>query len=277
MAAVLADSADQCDALRRARDASARDLDQFEATQTRAGRTPASSTPTSRRSRDADEYDARRRAGAGLTRPELAVLLAGAKRSVKAAVLASDLPDDPATRELLVAVLPDALSDRFGDVLDRHRLRRELIASELTNEMVDHLGPVFASRLADRDRAVARRRGPRLLGGPLGGRRVGALAGDGRHRAPRPRPDAAADRADPGEVVAELLEALTRHELLEGDGPLGDRIAGVGPVFRRLAEALPKLDRPEAARARRGPGRAAARERHQSRGRPPAGGARPSS
>ena len=146
VAAVLADSADQSDALRRARDASARDLDQFEATQ-RELVDAGIVDPDIEELPGSDEYDARRRAGAGLTRPELAVLLAGAKRSVKAAVLASDLPDDPATRELLVAYFPSALSARFGDVLDQHRLRRELIASELTNEMVDHLGPVFASRL----------------------------------------------------------------------------------------------------------------------------------
>ena len=86
-----------------------RDLDLFEATQ-RELVDAGIVDPDIEALPGADEYDARRRAGAGLTRPELAVLLAGAKRSVKAAVLASDLPDDPATRELLVGVLPERRS-----------------------------------------------------------------------------------------------------------------------------------------------------------------------
>ena len=129
------------------RGASARDLDRFEATQRElvgAGIVDADIEVLPR----PDEYDARRRAGAGLTVPSWPCCSPGAKRSVKAAVLASDLPDEPAIHELLVAYFPQALAERFGDVLDRHRLRRELIASELTNEMVDHLGPVFVSRLA---------------------------------------------------------------------------------------------------------------------------------
>jgi NAD-specific glutamate dehydrogenase len=65
-------------------------------------------------------------------------------------------------------------------------------------------------------------------------------------------PDVTADRADPGEVVAELLEAMTRDELSAGEaGSIADRIASVRPVFESLADALPALDRPEAARARR--------------------------
>ena len=180
---MLADSADQCDALRRARDASARDLDRFEATQ-RELVDAGIVDPTSRRCRDPTSTTPGGGPGPGSPGPSWPCCSPGAKRSVKAAVLASDLPDDPATRELLVGYFPPALAERFGDVLDRHRLRRELIASELTNEMVDHLGPVFASRLAAETGRPLARRGPRLLGGPLGGRRVGALAGDRGHRRP---------------------------------------------------------------------------------------------
>ena len=183
VAAVLADSADQSDALRRARDASARDLDQFEATQ-RELVDAGIVDPDIEELPGSDEYDARRRAGAGLTRPELAVLLAGAKRSVKAAVLASDLPDDPATRELLVGVLPERALRPL-----RRRPRPAPAAAgadRIRADERDGRPPRSGVRVTadDRDRAAARGRGARLLGGPLGGRRVGAVAGDARHRRP---------------------------------------------------------------------------------------------
>lgn len=87
-----------------------------------------------------DDLDARREAGAGLTRPELAVLLAGAKRQLRAEVMRSDLPDDPALAGLLACYFPPTWAERFGDVLARHRLRRELIATVVTNDVVDRCG-----------------------------------------------------------------------------------------------------------------------------------------
>ena len=94
------------------------------------------------------EMRARREAGEGLTRPEIAVLLAGAKRSLSARLLRSPVLDQPALRPLLVDYFPSALAGRFDHLLDRHTLRRELIASEAANEVVNRMGPTFVSRLA---------------------------------------------------------------------------------------------------------------------------------
>ena len=131
---------------------------------------------------------ARARAGAGLTRPELAVLLAGAKRSLAAHLLASDVPDQPALRAALVVVLP-ALAGwpaRFDHLLDGHRLRRELIASVVANEVVDRMGVTFASRLAADTGSRPGRGGRRLVDRP--GRRRGRrlVAGARRRRGPAP-------------------------------------------------------------------------------------------
>ncbi len=94
------------------------------------------------------EMAAREEAGAGLTRPELAVLLAGAKRSLTARILASGVPDEPALRAALAAYFPPRLVERFGPLLDGHRLRRELVASLVANDVVNRMGPTFVTRLA---------------------------------------------------------------------------------------------------------------------------------
>ena len=85
-------------------------------------------------------------AGRGLTRPELAVLLAYAKLELKAEIVAGDAPDDPGFAAMLEGYFPPELA-RFGPAMRAHRLRREIVATELANVLVDRLGPTFASRL----------------------------------------------------------------------------------------------------------------------------------
>jgi glutamate dehydrogenase len=96
-----------------------------------------------------DELASRAKAGAGLTRPELATLLAWAKRELKEALLASPVPDAPMCAGLLVDAFPAELVSRFPDLPREHRLRRELIATHLANDVVDRMGVTFAARLAE--------------------------------------------------------------------------------------------------------------------------------
>jgi hypothetical protein len=63
-------------------------------------------------------------------------------------LLASSLPDQPALRGALASYFPDRLAERFDHLLDRHRLRRELIASVVANDVVDRMGPTFVARIA---------------------------------------------------------------------------------------------------------------------------------
>ena len=84
--------------------------------------------------------------GLGLTRPELAVLTAYAKLELSADLVAGDGPDDPYFEATLKAYFPSALA-RFEAEMRRHRLRREIIATGISNAMVDMAGPTFASRL----------------------------------------------------------------------------------------------------------------------------------
>ncbi|MGY1840310.1 MULTISPECIES: NAD-glutamate dehydrogenase [unclassified Modestobacter] len=91
----------------------------------------------------------RRRDGLALTSPELAVLLAYAKIEAGDAVLASGLPDDPALAGLLSDYFPGPLRSRFAAALADHPLRREIVATALTNRTVNTAGVTGVFRLAE--------------------------------------------------------------------------------------------------------------------------------
>jgi len=96
-----------------------------------------------------DEEIARRRAlKAGLTAPENAVLLAYAKIAVFDDLLASDLPDDPYFSAALKAYFPQALTERYAAPIALHPLKREIIATYVTNTVVNRMGASFINFLA---------------------------------------------------------------------------------------------------------------------------------
>ena len=97
----------------------------------------------------------RKAARGGLVAPELAVLLAYSKIDLYDALLDSDLPDDGYMANELVRYFPRILSERFRDRMDGHRLRRELIATYVTNSLVNRAGITFAFRLAEETGAAA--------------------------------------------------------------------------------------------------------------------------
>ncbi|MDA0160554.1 NAD-glutamate dehydrogenase [Solirubrobacter ginsenosidimutans] len=98
---------------------------------------------------DAETVAERRTAGLGLTQPELAVVLAYAKITLYAALLESDLPEDTALDDELDLYFPAPLPERFGDVMRRHRLRREIVATRVTNDLIDRAGTTFVFRLRE--------------------------------------------------------------------------------------------------------------------------------
>jgi glutamate dehydrogenase len=85
-------------------------------------------------------------AGKGLTRPELAVLLAYGKLDLFDDIVASDAPDDPWFEATLRGYFPPAMG-RYADQMQKHRLKREIIATVVGNQMVNMCGPTFATRL----------------------------------------------------------------------------------------------------------------------------------
>jgi glutamate dehydrogenase len=96
-----------------------------------------------------EEYAERKAHGEGLTAPEFAVLLAYTKITLERRLLETDLPDDPFLDRALVGYFPTALRARFAGQLEHHRLRREIVATSVVSEMVDHQGITYAYRLTD--------------------------------------------------------------------------------------------------------------------------------
>jgi glutamate dehydrogenase len=84
--------------------------------------------------------------GRGLCRPELAVLMAYGKLELFGEIIASSGPDDPWFEATLRDYFPAALA-RFDAEMRRHRLRREIIATMIGNDIVNLCGPTFAPRL----------------------------------------------------------------------------------------------------------------------------------
>ena len=96
----------------------------------------------------------RERRGEGLTRPELAVLLAYAKLALHDELLASPVPDDPYLSRELARYFPQALRERFPGEITSHKLRREIVATQLSNAIINRGGPAVVAVLADRTKAA---------------------------------------------------------------------------------------------------------------------------
>jgi len=93
-----------------------------------------------------EELAERRKAGVGLTRPELAVVLSYSKIWLNHHLLASDVPEDPHLSNELERYFPAPVQERFPRAIQRHRLKREIIATATTNSLVNRMGPTFVVR-----------------------------------------------------------------------------------------------------------------------------------
>jgi glutamate dehydrogenase len=101
------------------------------------------------------EIAERRRRSQALTRPELSVLLAYAKLSLNHELVQSSVPDDPYLGRELGRYFPAAVADKFPDAIEQHRLRREIIATQLANSIINRGGPSLVVRIADQTGASA--------------------------------------------------------------------------------------------------------------------------
>ncbi len=95
------------------------------------------------------EFRTRRTANQPLTRPELAVLLAYGKIDLENELIHSRVPDDPYLGRALFAYFPASMRERFAPEIESHRLRREIIATTLTNDILNRGGSTFVVRLVE--------------------------------------------------------------------------------------------------------------------------------
>ncbi|MEI2764871.1 MAG: NAD-glutamate dehydrogenase [Dermatophilaceae bacterium] len=101
------------------------------------------------------EIVARHKDGAGLTSPELSVLVAYAKLDLKDQLLPTALPDDPWFRRTLAGYFPTQIRDQYAAQLDRHPLRREIVTNAVVNSLVNRGGVSFAFRAHEETGAAA--------------------------------------------------------------------------------------------------------------------------
>jgi len=191
------------------------------------------------------EMQERARAGRGLVRPELAVLMSYAKIALQHDLLDSRVPDEPTLRPWLVHYFPPALRERFAEDIERHSLRREIIALRLTNAIVNRGGPPLAVRLAEETRRVPAEVAHAFIAVrevfdlPALWRRIDALDGKVRGAAQLSLYQAVQDlvRAQSlwflrdGEALSDLAGTVDRHR--RGLAALRQALAAVLPAGRR--------------------------------------------
>jgi glutamate dehydrogenase len=95
-----------------------------------------------------DEIAKRRAHKTGLTAPENAVVLAYAKMAVFDELVASNLPDDPFFGRALKAYFPQVLTEKYGSAIGAHPLKREIIATHITNTVLNRTGATFINFIA---------------------------------------------------------------------------------------------------------------------------------
>jgi len=91
----------------------------------------------------------RKAAGKGLTRPELSVLISYVKSQLKEVLVDSSVPDDSYMLAAVESAFPERLRLEFNSEIHGHRLRREIISTQLANDLVNTMGITFVSRMGE--------------------------------------------------------------------------------------------------------------------------------
>ena len=185
-----------------------------------------------------EEMRERATIGQPLTRPEMSVLLAWSKIVLFDEIVASDVPDDPYFEETLSAYFPAAIR-KYDGARAAHRLKREIIATVLSNRLLDICGAAVLMRLreltntggAELSRAFEICRSATNANGLLS--EINAL-----------------DNTVPADVQIEMHRDLT-HALSRGAAmALGDarsmaeQLSEITPAYTELLEALPTAMKP---------------------------------
>ena len=95
------------------------------------------------------EISDRKSRGQGLTRPELSVLLSYSKLVLFQQLLESNVPEDAYLSKELVRYFPQPLQEKYAKAMEGHRLKREIIATAVTNSMVNRMGATFTLRMTE--------------------------------------------------------------------------------------------------------------------------------
>ena len=88
-------------------------------------------------------------ANQGLTRAELSVLISYSKIDLKEALLKSLVPDDDYLTRDMETAFPSSLVSKFAEPMRRHRLKREIVSTQIANDLVNNMGITFVQRLKE--------------------------------------------------------------------------------------------------------------------------------
>ncbi|HEX3860071.1 MAG TPA: NAD-glutamate dehydrogenase [Stellaceae bacterium] len=180
---------------------------------------------------------ARAAARRGLTRPELAVLLAYAKMSLDEELLASDLPNMPEYAGDLCDYFPAALRERFAAQISSHPLRREIIATVVTNDLINRAGLTFVHDM----HAATGHESPEITRAYRIVREAFDLPGLWQQIEALDNQVPAASQTTMLREIAALIEHATAWLLRGNRLDSGTEIARFAPAVRHLAAAFPEL------------------------------------
>ena len=95
-----------------------------------------------------ETFEKRKLAKAGLTRPELAVLIAHTKMWVTELLLDSKLPEEESLKNFLISYFPKTAAEKYLNLILKHPLKREIVATQIANSLIERMGSTFLLRLA---------------------------------------------------------------------------------------------------------------------------------
>ncbi|GAA5140554.1 NAD-glutamate dehydrogenase [Thalassotalea piscium] len=96
-----------------------------------------------------DEIAERLAQGKGLTRPEIATLLAYCKMVLKEDLVCPEITDNPYHNSLLIEAFPEPLQKKYSKDMQNHPLRAEIIATKLANKIGNDMGFNFVNRMKE--------------------------------------------------------------------------------------------------------------------------------
>jgi len=101
------------------------------------------------------EFATRRQNNQALTPPELAVLIAYTKIVLASELLETSLPDDDFLRGALFGYFPTQMRQAYREQMSEHPLRREIVVTQVVNDLVNFAGTTFFHRLSQETSATA--------------------------------------------------------------------------------------------------------------------------
>jgi glutamate dehydrogenase len=98
---------------------------------------------------DEETITERKLKGQGLTKPELSVLISYAKADLKERLNVAEISEDTYLCKIVETAFPQKLVDDFNGPVMHHKLRSEIVATQLANDLVNYMGITFVNRLTE--------------------------------------------------------------------------------------------------------------------------------